>query len=48
MTSNPAPSTDLEDKKLGDLTDAEIAQLTANLNEEQANERPLLCETEPL
>ncbi|GAA5911351.1 OTU family ubiquitin thioesterase [Sporobolomyces salmoneus] len=44
--SNAAP--DLTDKKLGDLTDAEIAQLTASLKEEQAKERPLLGEVEPL
>ncbi|GAA5930667.1 OTU family ubiquitin thioesterase [Sporobolomyces koalae] len=33
---------------LGDLTDAEIAQLTASLKEEQANSRPLLGNVEPL
>ncbi|GAA6007564.1 hypothetical protein JCM11491_004208 [Sporobolomyces phaffii] len=36
------------DKQLGDLTDAEIAHLTATLREEQANARPLLDEVEPL
>ncbi|GAA6007603.1 hypothetical protein JCM11491_004222 [Sporobolomyces phaffii] len=37
-----------QDKQLGDLTDAEIAHLTATLREEQANARPLLGEVEPL
>ncbi|GAA5988680.1 hypothetical protein JCM5350_003848 [Sporobolomyces pararoseus] len=48
MTTDSSAATNLADKKLGDLTDAEIAQLTASLKEEQAKERPLLGQTEPL
>ncbi|GAA6062750.1 hypothetical protein JCM10212_000390 [Sporobolomyces blumeae] len=38
----------LVDRPLGDLTDAEIAQLTQSIKEEQATQRPLLGSVEPL
>lgn len=48
MSSEPTATENLADKKLGDLTDAEIAQLTASIKDEQAKERPLLGTVEPL
>ena len=48
MSDPSSTSADLSQRPLGDLTDQEIAQLTANLKEEQAKERPLLGEIEPL
>ena len=48
MSAPSSTSADLSQRPLGDLTDAEIAQLTANLKDEQAKERPLLGEIEPL
>lgn len=43
MSAPPDP-----DRPLGDLTDAEIAQLTAQLKDDEASQRPLVGSLEPL
>ncbi|GAA6001741.1 OTU family ubiquitin thioesterase [Rhodotorula paludigena] len=43
MAAPPDP-----DRPLGDLTDAEIAQLTAQLKDDEASQRPLVGSLEPL